>query len=56
MTNYENGVKQGHSIVKYPNGGIHYKGEYKDDKPVGVWKTYDNAGKILSVKDYDQVN
>ncbi|MEJ6616697.1 MAG: hypothetical protein QNL61_07275 [Crocinitomicaceae bacterium] len=55
MTNYEHGVKQGHSIVKYPTGAIHYMGEYKDDKPVGIWKTYDSAGKVASVKDYDQV-
>lgn len=54
MTNYEHGVKQGFSIVKYPNGGIHYTGEYKNDKPVGVWKTYDNAGKMASTKDYGQ--
>ena len=55
MTNYEHGVKQGHSIVKYPTGAIHYMGEYKDDKPAGIWKTYDSAGKVASVKDYDQV-
>jgi len=54
MTNYEHGVRQGHSIVKYPNGGIHYTGEYKDDKPAGIWKTYDTAGKMVSTKDYDK--
>lgn len=52
MTNYEHGVKEGHSIVKYPNGAIHYTGEYKKDKPVGLWKTYDISGKIVSTKDY----
>lgn len=55
MTNYEHGVKQGHSIVKYPNGAIHYTGEYKNDKPIGLWKTYDEAGKLASTKDYGQL-
>jgi len=55
MTNYEHGVRQGHSIVKYPSGGIHYTGEYKNDKPSGIWKTYDTAGKLASTKDYDKI-
>ena len=55
MTNYEHGVRQGHSIVKYPNGGIHYTGAYKDDKPAGIWKTYDTAGKVVNTKDYDKL-
>lgn len=55
MTNYEHGVRQGHSIVKYPNGGIHYIGEYKDDQPAGIWKTYDAAGKVVNTKDYDKI-
>lgn len=55
MTNYEHGVRQGHSIVKYPSGAIHYTGEYKNDKPAGLWKTYDTAGKLASTKDYDKI-
>ena len=54
MTNYEHGIKEGHSIVKYPNGAIHYTGAYKNDKPVGIWKTYDVSGKIATTKDYDK--
>lgn len=55
MTNYEHGIRQGHSIVKYPNGSIHYTGTYKDDKPAGIWKTYDATGKVVNVKDYDKI-
>ena len=55
MTNYEHGVRQGHSIVKYPSGAIHYTGEYTNDKPSGIWKTYDTAGKLASTKDYDKI-
>ncbi len=47
-TIYEHGLKTGHTIVKYPNGTIHYTGEYRDDKAVGVWKIYDPNGKLKS--------
>jgi antitoxin component YwqK of YwqJK toxin-antitoxin module len=53
MTVYKNGIKNGHSVVKYPDGRIHYYGEYKDDKMIGVWKTYDEKGKIVSEVNYD---
>jgi antitoxin component YwqK of YwqJK toxin-antitoxin module len=52
FTIYENGIKQGYTVVKYPNGAIRYRGEYKDDKIVGLWTTYDPKGKIISEKDY----
>lgn len=56
MTNYEHGVKNGHTMVKYPNGAIHYTGEYTNDQPSGVWKTYDAMGKLTSTKDYSKSN
>jgi len=52
FTIYENGMREGFTIVKYPNGGIHYTGEYKNDKSVGVWKTYDKKGKLVTEKDF----
>lgn len=52
FTFYENGKKEGYSIVKYPNGRIHYHGEYRNDEMVGVWTTYDEKGKNKQVKDY----
>lgn len=52
MTMYMNGKKHGHSIVKYPNGGIRYTGEYIDDQPVGIWKTYATNGEMTNKKDY----
>lgn len=54
MTNYEHGIKEGHTMVKYPNGAIHYTGEYTNDRPSGVWKTYDAMGKLTSTKDYSK--
>jgi antitoxin component YwqK of YwqJK toxin-antitoxin module len=52
FTFYENGKKEGYSIVKHPNGRIHYHGEYHNDQMVGVWTTYDEKGKNKQVKDY----
>lgn len=52
MTLYENGKREGFTIVKYPNGAIHYTGEYKNDKTVGVWKTYNEKGKLVTEKDF----
>lgn len=52
MAMYEHGKKHGHSIVKYPNGAIHYIGEYRDNVQVGEWKTYNADGKLFEVKDF----
>ena len=56
MTEYKHGVKNGISIVYYPNGGVNYKGEYKNDKPTGIWKVYDRkTGKLINEKDYSKL-
>lgn len=52
ITFYTNGQKDGFSVVKYPNGKMHYRGEYRKDIKVGVWTTYDINGKITKEKDY----
>jgi hypothetical protein len=51
-TMYENGVREGFTIVKYPNGGIHYRGEYKKDVTVGIWTTYDEKGNVTDEKNF----
>ena len=52
ITVYSKGVREGFSLVKYPNGAMHYRGEYRNDQMVGVWTTYDEKGKVISEKDY----
>ncbi|MCH2224371.1 MAG: hypothetical protein MK066_06330 [Crocinitomicaceae bacterium] len=54
-TEFYHGIKHGLSIVKYPNGVIHYTGNYKDGEQVGIWTTYDQQGNRLSSKNYDQI-
>lgn len=51
---YQNGKKEGHSIVKYPNGALNYVGEYHNDKQIGVWEFYDEKGKFKNKIDYGQ--
>ena len=52
FTFYENGKREGYSVVKHPNGRIHYHGEYQNDEMIGVWTTYDEKGKNKQIKDY----
>lgn len=52
ITHYNNGLKDGHSIVKYPNGTLFYYGEYRNDQKVGVWKTYDEKSKLKNETDF----
>jgi antitoxin component YwqK of YwqJK toxin-antitoxin module len=54
VTMYEHGLRTGYSLVKYPTGVLHYRGEYANDKMVGVWTTYDESGKMVSEILYDK--
>ena len=54
ITFYSNGLKDGFTVVKYPNGRMHYRGEYRNDTIVGLWTTYDQNGKITKEKNYDK--
>lgn len=49
---YSHGVLHGYSVVKHSNGSIYYHGEYADGKKIGVWKTFDERGKLTNEQDY----
>lgn len=49
----ENGLKQGHWIKRYPDGGIMYDARFTDGKPVGEFKRYDEEGNMVSVLNYN---
>ena len=53
ITHYIHGKREGHSIVRYPNGAIHYIGEYSNDKQIGIWKTYNEQGVLVDEKNFD---
>lgn len=56
ITMFDHGKKHGHSIVKYPNGALYYLGEYRQDKKIGEWKTYDENGNIIEEKNFGSAN
>lgn len=56
MTDYKHGKKHGVSMKKFPNGSIHYTGEYENDVQVGIWKTYDNQGELVDSINYTELN
>jgi len=56
MTEFKHGKKNGVSLHRYPNGMVHYSGEYEDDLQVGLWKTYDTDGKLVDSTNYDELN
>lgn len=52
---YNDGIKDGHTVVKYPNGAVHYSGEYLNDKAIGIWKFYNEEGQLTETKDYSKL-
>ena len=52
FTFYSGGLKDGFTVVKYPSGRIHYRGEYRNDTIVGLWTTYDENGKVSKENDF----
>ncbi len=52
ITYFDKGKREGHTIVKYPNGSLRYVGEYLHDEMVGIWKFYDEKGNLKNEKDY----
>lgn len=49
---YWHGVKEGFSIVYYPNGAQRYVGEYKNGQKTGKWDFYDNKGNLVQSKTF----
>lgn len=54
ITFFEKGLREGHTIVKHPNGTINYVGEYLHNEQIGIWKFYDEKGKLIKEEDYSQ--
>jgi antitoxin component YwqK of YwqJK toxin-antitoxin module len=54
ITFFEKGLREGHTIVKHPNGRINYVGEYLHNEQIGIWKFYDEKGKLIKEEDYSK--
>jgi antitoxin component YwqK of YwqJK toxin-antitoxin module len=46
------GKKQGHWEKHYPNGKLMYEGYFKNDKPAGQWKRWQDNGELKAVLDH----
>lgn len=46
------GRKQGIWTKTWPNGTTRYLGQFKDDKPVGTFKHYDEEGKLTTLQEH----
>lgn len=55
ITVYTDGKKDGHIIVKHPNGALHYKGQYDMGERVGEWKFYDQQGNLTKTENFGEV-
>jgi hypothetical protein len=48
-----NGLKQGSFKAYYPDGSIKITGKFRNDQCDGRWKLYDEKGKLLEVKEFE---
>ena len=55
ITFFDKGLREGHTIVKHPNGTINYVGEYLHNEQIGIWKFYDETGKLIKEEDYSKI-
>ena len=49
----ENGLKQGVWTKNYPWGTLRFEGAFEDDKEVGIFRFYDQNGKMISQREYE---
>jgi len=45
--NYKNGYLEGNLISYWENGNVHTRGQYKSNKRIGTWQTYNKSGKLI---------
>tara|TARA_B100000029_G_C17432235_1_gene908292 strand:- start:620 stop:916 length:297 start_codon:yes stop_codon:yes gene_type:complete len=50
--NYKNGMLNGNLKHFWENGSIHTAGQYKNNKRIGIWSTYDRKGKLILTEKY----
>jgi len=50
------GDRDGRWIWWHDNGMKSIEGNYKDDQTSGVWRSWDEAGKLIKSKDYDRLS
>ena len=46
------GKREGKGKIYHENGKVNVENEYRDGKPYGIWKYYDEDGNLVDVKEY----
>lgn len=52
ITIYTDDKKDGHIVVRHPNGAVRYVGEYIMDERVGEWRFYNEQGDLIKTEDF----
>tara|TARA_B100000287_G_C20608510_1_gene771099 strand:+ start:1040 stop:1312 length:273 start_codon:yes stop_codon:yes gene_type:complete len=50
--NYKNGNLEGNLISYWENGNVHTRGQYRHNKRIGTWETYNKKGKLILSEHY----
>ena len=50
----QNGLKQGYWEKFYPNGKMQYKGTFKNNKPIGEFKRFNQEGALIAVMNHNE--
>ena len=56
IKHYKNGFIHGPIIYYWDNGQIRLKGNYNKMHRTGIWKMYDESGKLILKENYDYKN
>jgi antitoxin component YwqK of YwqJK toxin-antitoxin module len=51
---FKAGKNDGKRVTYFPDGKIRYEGFYKNDNKVGIWKFYDETGKLVKAVDFSK--
>jgi len=52
--NYTHGLADGNRTVWYSNGQKRFEGKYRKGKEVGLWKFWDEQGKLINTKTQEE--
>ena len=51
---FRNGKSDGKRLTYFPNGKLRYEAHYKEGQWVGIWKFYDETGRLIKSVDYSK--
>lgn len=52
ICHYENGKRNGKCTLFHKNGVVSENGIYRDGKPIGEWRYYNDKSELIKIKEY----